>query len=67
MVKNIKSTSLEEFYKEAEKFTGIHINKLLPPGINKEIGHFNIFDIAEQLNRRSEKRQCLITAGLIIR
>ncbi len=55
MVKNIKSTSLEEFYKEAEKFTGIHINKLLPPGINKEIGHFNIFDIAETIESVKRK------------
>lgn len=48
-MKNIKSTSLEEFYKEAAAFTGKDIAALLPPGINKEIGHFNIFDIAETI------------------
>lgn len=58
MVKNIKSTSLEEFYKEAEKFTGVNIDQLLPPGINKEIGHFNIFDIAETIE--SEKRKAVM-------
>lgn len=35
----MKTTSLEEFYEE--------INTLLPNGINKEIGHFNVFDVAE--------------------
>lgn len=45
-MKEIKSTSLEEFYKEAADFTGQEIKDLLPPGINREIGHFNIFDLA---------------------
>jgi AraC family transcriptional regulator, transcriptional activator of pobA len=35
----VKPTSLEEFYKE--------INTNLPEGIRKEIGHFNVFDVAE--------------------
>src|SRR5690606_13590181 len=30
----------------AAGFTGKDIAELLPPGIHKEIGHFNIFDIA---------------------
>lgn len=45
--KNIKNTSLEEFYQEASLFMGKDINDLLPPGITKEIGHFNVFDIAK--------------------
>jgi AraC family transcriptional regulator, transcriptional activator of pobA len=47
-MKNIKRTSLEEFYKD--------INALLPPGITKEIGHFNVFDVAktmEEVKRKS--------------
>jgi len=50
-MKNVGSTSLEEFYKEAVKFTGRDINSLLPPGINKEIGHFNVFDISETIKQ----------------
>jgi AraC family transcriptional activator of pobA len=50
-MKNVKNTTLEEFYKEAAAFTGRDINSLLPPGINKEIGHFNVFDIAETMEK----------------
>lgn len=55
-MKNLKSTSLEEFYQQAADFTGKDINTLLPSGIHKEIGHFNIFDIAatiEEVKRKS--------------
>jgi len=48
-MKSIKNTSLEEFYQEAASFTGRDINDLLPPGINKNIGHFNVFDVFETL------------------
>lgn len=50
-MKTIKSTSLEEFYEEAANFTGKEITALLPPGINKEVGHFNIFDIADTIEK----------------
>lgn len=53
--KQIKSTSLEEFYQQAVKFTGKDINTLLPPGINKEVGHFNIFDIAKTIEEAKRK------------
>lgn len=39
----IETTSLEEFYKET--------SALIPEGINKEIGHFNVFKI-DELNAR---------------
>ncbi|WP_118976553.1 helix-turn-helix domain-containing protein [Taibaiella koreensis] len=48
-MKRIKSTSLEEFYKQAADFTGQEIDALLPPGINKEVGHFNVFDLAKTI------------------
>jgi hypothetical protein len=54
-MKNIKSTSLDEFYQEAVNFTGKELNALLPPGINKEIGHFNVFDISKTI--KQVKRQ----------
>ena len=34
-------TTLEEFYKET--------SGLIPEGINKEIGHFNVFNIADMM------------------
>jgi AraC family transcriptional regulator, transcriptional activator of pobA len=47
----IENTTLEEFYKEIAGATGEAINTLLPPGINKEIGHFNVFDISETMRQ----------------
>lgn len=48
-MKSLKSKTLAEFYEEAAIFTGKEVDKLMPPGINKEVGHFNIFDIAETI------------------
>lgn len=52
---SINNTTLDDFYREAAGFTGKDINTLLPPGITKEIGHFNVFDIAETI--REVKRR----------
>jgi len=41
------TTSLEEFYKETAS--------LIPDGINKEIGHFNVFKLDELLARKKDK------------
>ncbi|RXG24157.1 helix-turn-helix domain-containing protein [Leeuwenhoekiella marinoflava] len=54
---DIKNISLEDFYKEAAAFTGKDINSILPPKIHKEIGHFNIFDIAETISEVKKKNQ----------
>lgn len=54
-MKNIRTSSLEDFYKEAAGFTGKEVEALLPPGINREIGHFNIFDIAETIEEVKRK------------
>lgn len=56
IMKQIKSTSLDEFYKEAANFTGRDINTLLPPGIHKEVGHFNVFDIADTIQQAKRKQ-----------
>lgn len=40
-------TSLEEFYRET--------SSLIPEGINKEIGHFNVFEIADVIARVAKK------------
>lgn len=51
-------TSLEQFYREAADFAGKDINALLPAGLTKEIGHFNIFDIADTIEK--VKRQSVM-------
>ncbi|WP_408612973.1 helix-turn-helix domain-containing protein [Limibacter armeniacum] len=53
----MENKSLEDFYKEAAIFTGKDIEKLLPPGINKEIGHFNVFDIADTIREVKRKQE----------
>lgn len=55
-MKNIKNTTLEEFYEEAVGFMGKDLNELLPPDINREIGHFNVFDIAETIKTFKKKK-----------
>ncbi|QGY46695.1 helix-turn-helix domain-containing protein [Maribellus comscasis] len=54
-MKDIGNTSLDEFYEEAANFTGKDIDTLLPPGIGKEIGHFNVFDISETIREFKQK------------
>ncbi len=49
--------SLDDFYKEAEAFTGKSIEDLLPPGITKEVGHFNVFDIAKTIREVKQKNR----------
>ncbi|MDR3680674.1 MAG: helix-turn-helix transcriptional regulator [Flavipsychrobacter sp.] len=44
-------TSVDEFYKQTGIVDENGVNALLPDGINKEIGHFNVFNIAELNNR----------------
>jgi AraC-like DNA-binding protein len=47
-VNKIKSTSVEEFYKQ--------ISSIIPAGISKEIGHFNVFDVREVHEKLREKK-----------
>lgn len=54
-MKEFRQTSLEDFYKEAAIFTGKEVSALLPPGLSKEIGHFNVFDIAETIREVKQK------------
>lgn len=53
----IKTTSLEEFYQEAAHFMGKDVQALLPPGINNDIGHFNVFDIADTIKQVKQKQR----------
>lgn len=47
----MKTTSLEEFYEETGHAFEGGINALLPDGINKEIGHFNVFSVSDLRTR----------------
>jgi len=54
-MKRISRTSLDDFYQEAARFTGKDISALLPRGIHKDIGHFNVFDIAATIEEAKRK------------
>lgn len=47
-------TTLDDFYRSAGAINEHGVNSLLPEGINKEIGHFNIFNIADVAQRVKE-------------
>lgn len=47
----IPITSVEEFYKEAAAAMHGDTESLLPEGINKEIGHFNVFSMEDLVAR----------------
>lgn len=51
----MKSKSIEEFYQEIAADSNSEKNGLLPNGIQKEIGHFNVFSIKELYERLKEK------------
>lgn len=51
----MKLTSLDQFYQQATTALDTGLNALLPPGIQKEIGHFNVFNIRELFERIREK------------
>jgi AraC family transcriptional activator of pobA len=39
------TTTADDFNQETADFINCEVNPLLPAGINKEIGHFNVFDL----------------------
>lgn len=45
----MKITSIEEFYEQ--------VSRLIPEGISKEIGHFNVFDVADMFEKLRENPQ----------
>ncbi|WP_294270918.1 AraC family transcriptional regulator [uncultured Chryseobacterium sp.] len=53
MEKNVHTShsSLEDFYREMTLKLGKDIDSLFPKGLHKEIGHFNVFDIAQTLRQ----------------
>ncbi|MDF7813769.1 helix-turn-helix domain-containing protein [Hymenobacter sp. YC55] len=51
----MKPTSLDQFYQEATTALDTKLQALLPPDIQKEVGHFNVFNIQELFERLREK------------
>ncbi len=50
-----KITTLDEFYKHASYSVEGGLDALLPNGISKEIGHFNVFDVEDIMKRVRER------------
>jgi AraC family transcriptional activator of pobA len=42
-----KTTALQALYQEVAPCTSLDLNTLLPSGNQREVGHFNVFDIAD--------------------
>jgi AraC family transcriptional activator of pobA len=49
----MKLITIEDFYKETAMATQQSVDALLPEGIRKEIGHFNVFSVAELMSKYS--------------
>lgn len=47
----METTTLEEFYRQTSAAGEGGLQSLLPNGINKEIGHFNVFNVAETVEK----------------
>ena len=51
----MSTTSLPAFYQQLATVAGAELHTLLPPGIQQEIGHFNIFNVADLFRHHREK------------
>lgn len=52
----MSTISIEDFYKQITR-SDVELSSLLPGGLNKEIGHFNVFDIEDLMKRMADKPQ----------
>lgn len=43
----MKTVTVDDFYKNAAELTNNRVGDLIPADINKEIGHFNVFNLAD--------------------
>jgi len=48
-MEKIAYTSLEDFYREMTAKLGKDLESIFPKGLHKDIGHFNVFDIAHTI------------------
>lgn len=53
----MEPTTLEQFYNEISAKSATGISRLLPQGINKDIGHFNVFSIPDVLKGLRDSKQ----------
>lgn len=51
VMEKIAHTSLEDFYREMTAKLGKDLDSIFPKGLHKDIGHFNIFDIAPTIEK----------------
>lgn len=56
-MEKIAHTSLEDFYKEMAAKLGKDLESIFPKGLHKDIGHFNVFDIAQTIERAKTTSQ----------
>lgn len=49
-MEKIAHASLEDFYGEMAKLLGKDLESIFPKGLHKDIGHFNVFDIAQTIS-----------------
>ncbi len=66
-MEKIAHSSLEDFYREMTAKLGKSLEDIFPKGLHKDIGHFNVFDIAQTIERIKILPKCLITDGNIIK
>ncbi len=52
-------TSLQDFYREMGFVNENDLKAILPSGVNKEIGHFNVFSIAAVARKMKESRDAM--------
>ncbi len=50
-MEKVAHTSLEDFYKEMAAKLGKGLESIFPKGLHKDIGHFNVFDIRQTIER----------------
>jgi hypothetical protein len=50
-MEKIAYTSLEDFYREMAAKLGKDLESIFPKGLHKDIGHFNVFDIAQTIEK----------------
>lgn len=50
-MEKIAHTSLEDFYREMAAKLGKDLESIFPKGLHKDIGHFNVFDIAQTIEK----------------
>ncbi|UOQ72011.1 helix-turn-helix domain-containing protein [Hymenobacter cellulosilyticus] len=51
----MQTTSLDAFYQQLATAAGAELHTLLPPDIQQEIGHFNVFNVADLFRHHREK------------